>query len=153
MAQSKLIPHMVVRDCKAMLDFLTDAFDAKIDNTMLAPDGTRIMHAAITINGAEMFLNDDFPEMIGHSRLLHEGQHPPTTLHLNVEDCDAAMSKAIAAGAMETMPAMDAFWGDRYGKVIDPQGHEWSFASPLDEERTQAATEAWEKQLAEMHSA
>jgi PhnB protein len=29
------------------------------------------------------------------------------------------------------MPAQDMFWGDRYGQVVDPYGHNWSFATPL----------------------
>lgn len=27
------------------------------------------------------------------------------------------------------MPLMDAFWGDRYGKLVDPFGHEWSIGT------------------------
>ncbi len=27
------------------------------------------------------------------------------------------------------MPPRDMFWGDRYGKLKDPFGHEWSLAS------------------------
>jgi hypothetical protein len=27
------------------------------------------------------------------------------------------------------MPIADMFWGDRYGIVIDPFGHEWSIAT------------------------
>ncbi len=29
------------------------------------------------------------------------------------------------------MEPMDAFWGDRYGQVLDPFGHAWSFAHHL----------------------
>ena len=52
-------------------------------------------------------------------------------LHLEVPDCDAAIAKASAAGATVTMPAADMFWGDRYGQVKDPFGHQWSFSTPL----------------------
>jgi uncharacterized glyoxalase superfamily protein PhnB len=51
------------------------------------------------------------------------------TLHLYVEDVDAAVSRAVATGARVRMPVADMFWGDRYGKVIDPFGHEWSLAT------------------------
>ena len=27
------------------------------------------------------------------------------------------------------MPVKDMFWGDRYGKLRDPFGHEWSLAT------------------------
>ncbi len=43
------------------------------------------------------------------------------------------------------MPPTDMFWGDRYGQVVDPFGHEWSFSHVLTAERTKAAGEAWEK--------
>ncbi len=29
------------------------------------------------------------------------------------------------------MPATDMFWGDRYGQVVDPYGHKWSFATHI----------------------
>jgi PhnB protein len=53
------------------------------------------------------------------------------TLHLEVADCDAAVERAAAAGAQDTMAPMDAFWGARYAQIIDPFGHSWSFAHPL----------------------
>ena len=52
-------------------------------------------------------------------------------MHLEVADCDAAVKRAADAGATVTMPPMDAFWGARYGQVVDPFGHAWSFAHPL----------------------
>ena len=52
-------------------------------------------------------------------------------MHLNVANCDEAMKKAVDAGATVTMPAMDAFWGMRYGQVLDPFGYQWAFAHPL----------------------
>jgi uncharacterized glyoxalase superfamily protein PhnB len=29
------------------------------------------------------------------------------------------------------MPLMDQFWGDRYGIVTDPYGHQWSIATHI----------------------
>ena len=53
----------------------------------------------------------------------------PVTIHLYVEDADAVMQQAAAAGATITMPAADMFWGDRYGQLEDPFGHRWSVAT------------------------
>jgi uncharacterized glyoxalase superfamily protein PhnB len=53
----------------------------------------------------------------------------PVTLHLYVSDVDAAVSQAVAAGARVTMPVADMFWGDRYGRLEDPFGHQWSVAT------------------------
>jgi PhnB protein len=41
------------------------------------------------------------------------------------------------------MPADDMFWGDRYGKIADPFGHEWSFSTPLTAEQKAAAEKKW----------
>lgn len=48
-----------------------------------------------------------------------------------VKDVDAAMAQAFAAGATLTMPATDMFWGDRYGQITDPFGHQWSLATHI----------------------
>ncbi|MEM7357199.1 MAG: VOC family protein, partial [Acidobacteriota bacterium] len=47
------------------------------------------------------------------------------------EDADSLYQRAVDAGAEPTMPLEDTFWGDRYGKVKDPYGHEWSIATHL----------------------
>ena len=31
------------------------------------------------------------------------------------------------------MPLADMFWGDRYGKLVDPFGHHWSIAEHLED--------------------
>ena len=62
-------------------------------------------------------------------------------LHLYVADVDAAFKRAVSAGARASMPVADMFWGDRYGKVTDPFGHEWGLGthkedvSPADMEK------------------
>ena len=51
------------------------------------------------------------------------------SMFLYVEDVDAVVERAVEAGATLTMPVDDMFWGDRYGKVTDPFGHEWELAT------------------------
>ena len=51
------------------------------------------------------------------------------TLHHQVEDVDAVITRAVDAGAVLAMPAQDMFWGDRYGQVRDPFGHVWAIAT------------------------
>ena len=53
------------------------------------------------------------------------------TFHQYVEDTDAAIKRAVDAGATVMMPASDMFWGDRYGIVTDPFGHNWAFATHI----------------------
>jgi PhnB protein len=55
------------------------------------------------------------------------------TIHLNMTDVDAVMARAVAAGAKVLMPPADMFWGERFGKLRDPFGHEWSVGGPVRE--------------------
>ena len=52
-------------------------------------------------------------------------------LHLQVDDADEWWNRALTAGAVPLMPLADQFWGDRYGRVMDPFGHTWSIAAPI----------------------
>jgi predicted enzyme related to lactoylglutathione lyase len=76
-----------------------------------------------------MFLADEFPQQGGFG----PGATSPVTLHLYVTDADAAFARAVEAGAKVGMPLADMFWGDRYGKLIDPFGHHWSIAEHLED--------------------
>jgi PhnB protein len=148
-----LIPHLVCDPCADAIEFYKQAFGAEEVHRMPAPDGRRIMHAAIRIGGRFVFLVDDFQEFdfVGCSTGRSAGSAPlghhqfgggkasspealngtPVTIHQYVEDCDAAIKRAEDAGATVLMPAQDMFWGDRYGVVTDPFGHHWSFATHL----------------------
>jgi PhnB protein len=133
--QPGVIPHLIVNDATAALEFYKRALGAAEIMRMPAQDGKRLLHAEMKINGATVFMCDAFPE---HSE-SHAGQGaPPKTLggttvmlHLGVANCDDAVKRAVAAGATVTMEPWDAFWGARYAQVRDPFGHGWSFAHPL----------------------
>ena len=127
-----LIPHLVCDGCADAIEFYKAAFGAVEVSRVPSPDGKRIMHAEIRIDGKPLFLNDDFPEFCGG-----KSQSPaalggtPVTIHRYVADCDAAIERAKDAGATVKMPPADMFWGDRYGVVVDPFGHNWSIATHL----------------------
>ena len=127
-----VIPHLVVDDAASALKFYKKGLGATETVRMPADDGKRIMHAEIEVNGARVFVMDDFPEHAGGKRSSPTSlSGTPVTLHLEVPNCDAAVKRAASAGAKVTMAPMDAFWGARYAQVVDPFGHVWSFAHPL----------------------
>ncbi|MBX9791723.1 MAG: VOC family protein [Pirellulales bacterium] len=127
-----LIPHLVCDPCSAAIDFYKRAFGAEEIHRMPEPGGHRVMHAALKIGNQFIFLNDDFPEACGGKSLSPKSlQGTPVTLHSYVPDCDVAIERATKAGATVLMPAADMFWGDRYGIVTDPFGHQWSFATHI----------------------
>ncbi|MUL85840.1 MULTISPECIES: VOC family protein [unclassified Mycolicibacterium] len=126
-------PHLVVDDAAAAIDFYVKAFDATELGRMPGPDG-KLVHAALTINGSTVMLNDDFPEFNdGKSTTPRALGGTPVTIHLTVTDVEAKFAKAVEAGAEVVMPLEDQFWGDRYGMVRDPFGHQWSLGQPVRE--------------------
>jgi PhnB protein len=127
-----LIPHLVCDPCSEAIEFYKKAFGAEEVNRVPAPDGRRIMHAALRIGKSYVFLVDDFPEFCGGtSQTPIALKGTPVSIHHYVADCDAAIKRAQEAGATVTMPHVDMFWGDRYGVVVDPYGHKWSFATHI----------------------
>jgi PhnB protein len=127
-----VIPHLIVEDAASALKFYKKGLGATETMRMPADDGKRILHAEIEVNGARVFVMDDFPEHSKGKRSTPAAlSGTPVMLHLEVRNCDAAVKRAVAAGAKVTLPPMDAFWGARYGQVVDPFGHSWSFAHPL----------------------
>jgi catechol 2,3-dioxygenase-like lactoylglutathione lyase family enzyme len=49
-----------------------------------------------------------------------------------VSDVDAFYARAVAAGFRPETAPTDAPWGERFFHLTDPDGHELSFARPLD---------------------
>jgi PhnB protein len=144
-----VIPHLIVHDGKAALEFYKKALGAEVVFQAAAQDGSgRLMHASLAVAGGGFMLNDDFPEYCGGKAKAPKSTGTTgVTLHLNVSDCDAAVAKMTAAGGTAIMPPDDMFWGDRYGKVLDPFGHEWSFSTVLSDERRAAAIKKWEQMM------
>lgn len=135
-----ITPHIIVRDANRAIDFYKQAFGAKELRRMPGPNGG-LMHAELRIGDSILMLADEFPGMGALSPLSIGGT--PVSIHLYVEDVDAATQQAIAAGATVKMPVADMFWGDRYGIVADPFGHQWSIAT-----HTQDLTEVEMQQAA-----
>lgn len=121
-------PHLVVKGAAEAIEFYQKAFGAEEILRMPAPDGTSVLHAELKIGDSMLMLCDEFP---GMERWVSPQSLNGTTMAicLYVEDVDKSFQRAVDAGATVSMPVMDAFWGDRYGKVADPFGHEWELAT------------------------
>jgi PhnB protein len=134
-----LTPHLIVRNAAQAIEFYEKAFGAQLLGKMLTPDG-KVMHAALKVGDSMLMLNDEFPEWGALSPLSSGGSG--VTLHMYLEDVDVAFQRAVSAGAVVKMPLMDQFWGDRYGIVTDPYGHQWSMATHVREMSPQEMAEA-----------
>jgi len=130
--RTSLTPYLVVSNAAAAIDFYKTALGAVELGRHLAPNDSRIMHAHLQIDGADLMLSDDFsahmkmpletPEALGGS---------PVTLSLVVPDANALWATATAAGAVVTMPLKEQFWGDLFGQFRDPFGHKWSVSQTV----------------------
>lgn len=135
-------PHLVVDNAAAAIDFYVAAFGATELGRLPGPGG-KIVHAALQINGSTVMLNDDFPEMTdGKSTTPTALGGSPVTIHLTVTDVDTWFDRALRAGATVVAPLEDQFWGDRYGVVRDPFGHQWSLGQPVREVSMEEIAEA-----------
>ncbi|MBI1830960.1 MAG: VOC family protein [Planctomycetes bacterium] len=124
-------PHLVLRNTAAALEFYKKAFGAVEIMRMPGPGGKGIMHAEIMIGDSFVYLADEWPGIEVAAPEKYGGT--TVSIHLYVKDVDALFNQAVAAGAKVTMPIMNMFWGDRFGKLLDPFGHSWSIATHVED--------------------
>jgi PhnB protein len=138
-----LTPHLVCAGAAAAIDFYKKAFDAVEQGRMPGPDG-KLIHAMVRIGDSPLMLVDESPQWGTLGAKALKGS--PVTIHLYVDDVDATVERAVAAGAKVTMPIADMFWGDRYGTLEDPFGHHWSVATHIRDVSPEEMREAMTKQ-------
>lgn len=117
-----LTPYLIVDGAARAIDFYKAAFGASEVLRLDGPGGT-VGHAEVVIGDSRIMLADEHPEFDALSAKRLGGS--PVTLHLYVDDADAWVARAVAAGATLTRPVEDQFYGDRMGGVRDPFGYVW----------------------------
>ena len=122
-----IAPWLSVRNSAQAVNFYKSAFGASEAFRLESPDGAVV--ARLSVDGAEFWVGDESPE---------HGNFSPQTLGggsvrmiLTVADPDAMFSRALKAGASEVIPVREEY-GWRVGRVVDPYGHHWEIARPLD---------------------
>lgn len=120
-------PYLTIKGAAQAIDFYKRAFGAQEGERMTGPDGQSVMHAEIKIGDSLVMLSDEFPQMGGRSPQTLGGT--TASIFLYVPDVDTAFKRALDAGAKAIMAPADMFWGDRFGKLVDPFGHEWAMAT------------------------
>lgn len=121
-------PDLMVRDFDRAIDWYKKAFGAECLYRWKSPDERCPGYAQLRIGDSYLFLCE-YHESRGKWEGGSGWHWSPVTLHLYVKDVDAAYDKAIAAGAKPKLPVEDMYWGDRYGKVVDPFGYEWGLGT------------------------
>jgi PhnB protein len=142
-----ITPQLTCRQAGRAIEFYKNAFGATEIMSMPTPDG-KVMHAEMQIGDSRFMIGDEFP---GMSAAPDPSALPASSLYIYTDDVDAVFNRAVQAGAKVDMPPADMFWGDRYGKVIDPFGHRWGIATHVEDvapEEMQRRSEEAMKQMA-----
>ena len=125
---SAVTAGLCVTDIKAAAGFYQNAFGFKKRGITNGPDGNP-MHAELTMRGTTLMLGPEMPAM--DARAAKTVGASPTTLYLLVENADKVVAKAVKLGAQAQGPVADMFWGDRCGRVVDPEGYTWYIATHI----------------------
>ena len=141
-----ITPSIVCKNAAQAIEFYKEVFQAKEKMRMTGPGGS-IGHAELVIGDSPLMLSDEFPGMASAP-----GPNPTNSyyLFLYTENVDALYDRAVKAGCKVEMPLQNQFWGDRYGKVRDPYGHQWGLAQHVEDvspEEMKKRSEAWMKQM------
>jgi uncharacterized glyoxalase superfamily protein PhnB len=118
-----LTTQLSIDGCDKAIEWFKRAFGAELLSRAPDPSGQKVWHASLRIGDSVLFVNDVFPNMGGGAETA--------SLWLYSENVDAAWKRAIDAGAKQTMPPADMFWGDRMGSLVDPFGNRWTLAQHI----------------------
>ena len=130
MAVHELFPYLCVRDTAQAIEFYREVFGAT-ELFRLNEPGGRIGHAELDFGGTTLMLCDEYPEY--GIRQPDPAAGTSVTLHLHVDNADALIERALAAGASLLRPATDAFYGERSGVIRDPFGHRWNIGHSIED--------------------
>ena len=141
-----ITPSITCKDAAKAIDFYKQVFHAKEITRMTMP-GNRIGHADLMIGDTHLMLNDEFP---GMASAPNPNSLPSVNLFVYSENVDEVFDRAVKAGCKVEMPLSNQFWGDRYGKVRDPFGHQWGLAQHVEDvapEEMKKRSDAWAAQM------
>ena len=139
---SAVLPMLVCRDVSAEINFCKTTFNALEVLRRPGPDG-KAAHAALTLNGAMIIIECEWPTL--SSRSPQADGSSPVIIYVYVQDVDSTIEKAVTAGAKILLPAQDQFWGDRTGRIMDPEGHVWTVSSRIEETTSAEREDRWSK--------
>jgi len=141
--EDQFIPHLIVNDGMAALKFYKEVFGAEEGHNMMAPDGKRLMHGELDLDGHKFFVSDEFrPEEGGACKTPQTLGGTSVRITLMTDDPDGVVERAVERGAKVIMPVQDMFWGARYGQIVDPFGHNWGINQQLTEQTEEEADAA-----------
>ena len=127
-AEMSILPQLSVRGGRAAIEFYKMAFGAVEDHRVGGTDEHEAVVAQLSVGTASFWVADESPEHRNFSPASLGGA--TTRMLLVVDDPDAAVERAVAAGAIEVYPVGEEH-GWRLGRIADPFGHDWEIGKPL----------------------
>lgn len=119
---SSVTPFLIVRDAPSAIDFYQRVFEAEVVSRT-EDEEHGFMHASLRVGGAMVEMGQHDNVAVVDPDVL-----PPVGVHLYVEDVDAVVARAVAAGG-DGGPVVDQPYGDREATVKDPFGITWWVAT------------------------
>lgn len=145
MAIHELYVYLRAKDAEAAVAFYKAAFGAT-ELFRLTEPGGRIGHVELDFGGTTVMLSSEFPEF---------GIHAPApeapsgfVIHLHVDDADATMAEAAAAGAKVIREPQDHFYGERSGTLRDPFGYDWMIGHSIEEVEPEEMQRRYDRMMA-----
>jgi uncharacterized glyoxalase superfamily protein PhnB len=140
--ERRIAAHLLVRNLERAVDFYRRAFGAEVlYRSMVGPE-SRVLHAQMRIADSWVLVSEEnmgmSEEVFSRYETGTKTRSPETLrgttviLELYVDDVDRAFRRAVEAGATPKIPVANAFYGDRYGQIVDPFGHVWALATVLE---------------------
>ncbi|MEO7037223.1 MAG: VOC family protein [Polyangiaceae bacterium] len=141
MRPDQFIPQLIVLDGSKAMEFYKKAFGALEVSRTMTEDGKKLVHGELSLDGHLFYVSDEFDaSQQGTCKSPQSLGGTGVRITILVEDADKIARQAIELGAKALMPVQDMFWGGRYGKLLDPFGHEWG-VNQQKREQTEAETQ------------
>ncbi|HEY6361877.1 MAG TPA: VOC family protein [Vicinamibacterales bacterium] len=126
----ELFAYLHVRNASDAIAFYTTVFGVTEKFRLVEPGG-RVGHAELDFNGATLMLSEEYPEC--GIRAPVPGEGTSVSLHVHVDNADAAIQRAVGAGALLERAPCDEFYGERSGVIRDPFGHRWNIGHHIED--------------------
>ncbi len=131
---AQIIPQLSARDVDAYVSFLSEAFGFGVTEYWRDPGDENHVNIELSLDGAVVGVGRASGE-----RTARGSAAPHIGLYVIVDDVDAHYERAQAAGADVRGEPEDRPYGDRVYHAIDPEGHDWFFATRVKD----VAPEEW----------
>lgn len=146
MSIHEVFPYLHIKNCAKAVDFYKQAFGVT-ELFRLTEPGGRIGHVELDFGGTTIMLADEFPECDIRGPETIGGAS--ATVHLHVDDADALIASAAAAGAKVVQEPQDWFYGERSGTILDPFGHRWNIGHSIEEVEPDEMQRRYDEMMAE----